>query len=113
MKTKTFKKLSISLTNELNLKNEISELKIQKDDEIKKYNDIIKSQQIKIDTLSSQTESKTYSDFKALKEKNPDVKKIVDDLRKVKTLKSNEPVLVPSPDFVIQKNSKAIFVKSN
>lgn len=46
-------------------------------------------------------------------QKNPDVKKIVDDLRKVKTLKSNEPVLVPSPDFVIQKNSKAIFVKSN
>jgi voltage-gated potassium channel len=43
-------------------------------------------------------------------QKNPDVKKIVDDLKKVKLLKSNEPVLVPSPDFVIQKNTKAIFV---
>lgn len=46
-------------------------------------------------------------------QKNPDVKKIVDNLKKVKTLKSNEPVLVPSKDFIIQKNTKAIFVKSN
>lgn len=46
-------------------------------------------------------------------QKNPDVKKIVDNLKKVKTLKSNEPVLVPQPDFIIQKNTKAIFVKSN
>ena len=44
-------------------------------------------------------------------QKNPDVKKIVDNLRKVKTLKSNEPLLIPSPDFVIQMNTKAIFVK--
>lgn len=44
-------------------------------------------------------------------QKNPDVKKIVDDLKKVKQLKSNEPVLVPSPDYIIQRNTKAIFVR--
>lgn len=44
-------------------------------------------------------------------QKNPDVKKIVDELKKVKTLKSNEPVLVPPADYIIQKNTKAIFVR--
>lgn len=44
-------------------------------------------------------------------QKNPDVKKIVDELKKVKLLKSNEPVLCPPADFVIQKNTKAIFVR--
>ncbi|MCQ2592526.1 MAG: NAD-binding protein [Treponema sp.] len=44
-------------------------------------------------------------------QKNPDVKKIVDDLKKVKQLKSNEPVLVPPADYPIQKNTKAIFVR--
>ena len=44
-------------------------------------------------------------------QKNPDVKKIVDELKKVKLLKSNEPVLCPAPDYIIPKNSKAIFVK--
>ncbi len=44
-------------------------------------------------------------------QKNPDVKKIVDNLKKVKTLKSNEPILTPPADFVIQKNTKAIFVR--
>lgn len=46
-------------------------------------------------------------------QKNPDVKKIVDDLKKVKTLKSNEPVLVPPAGYVIPKNTKAIFVREN
>lgn len=44
-------------------------------------------------------------------QKNPDVKKIVGNLKKIKTLKSNDPVLVPADDFVIQPNTKAIFVK--
>ena len=44
-------------------------------------------------------------------QKNPDVKKIVDDLKKVKLLKSNEPILVPAPEYVIQRNTKAIFVR--
>ena len=44
-------------------------------------------------------------------QKNPDIKAIVDNLKKVKTLKSNEPVLTPSADFVIQKNTKAILVR--
>ena len=44
-------------------------------------------------------------------QKNPDVKKVVDNLKKIKTLKSNDPILVPADDFVIQPHTKAIFVK--
>ncbi len=44
-------------------------------------------------------------------QKNPDIKQIVSDLKKVKTLKSNQPLLTPSKDFVIQKNTKAILVR--
>ena len=44
-------------------------------------------------------------------QKNPDVKKVVGNLKKIKTLRSNDPILVPSDDFVIQPNTKAIFVK--
>ncbi len=44
-------------------------------------------------------------------QKNPNIKSIVDNLKKVKTLKSNEPVLTPAADFVIQKNAKAILVR--
>lgn len=44
-------------------------------------------------------------------QKNPDVKKIVDNLKKVKTMKSNEPVLTPPLDYVIPPFTKAIFVK--
>lgn len=44
-------------------------------------------------------------------QKNPDIKKIVGNLKKVKTLKSNKPILTPPEDFLIQPNSKAIFVK--
>lgn len=44
-------------------------------------------------------------------QKNPDFKKIISDLQKVKTLKSNEPVLTPPADMVIQKNTKAILVR--
>ena len=42
---------------------------------------------------------------------NPDVKTIVGNLKKVKTMKSNEPLFDPSDDYVIQKNCKGIFVK--
>ena len=44
-------------------------------------------------------------------QKNPNVKEVISNLQKVKTLKSNEPVLTPAPDFIIQKNTKAIFVR--
>ncbi len=44
-------------------------------------------------------------------QKNPDVRKIVDNLKKVKTLKSNEPLLTPPSDYIIQPHTKAIFVK--
>lgn len=44
-------------------------------------------------------------------QKNPDIKKVVDNLKKVKTLKSNKVLLTPAEDFVIQPNTKAIFIK--
>lgn len=42
---------------------------------------------------------------------NPNVKDVISNLQKVKTLKSNEPVLTPEPGFLIQKNTKAIYVR--
>ena len=44
-------------------------------------------------------------------QKNPDVKTIVSNLQKVKTLKSNDPLLLPNDDYIIQPNTKAIFVR--
>ena len=44
-------------------------------------------------------------------QKNPDISKIIDNLQKVKLLKSNEPVLAPASTFVIPRHSKAIFVR--
>ncbi|WP_407397536.1 TrkA-related ion transporter [Treponema sp.] len=44
-------------------------------------------------------------------QKNPDMNTIISNLQKVKNLKSNEPVLAPSADFVIPNHSKAIFVR--
>lgn len=44
-------------------------------------------------------------------QKNPDAKKIIANLKKVKTLKSNEPLFTPPADYVIQPYTKAIFVK--
>ena len=44
-------------------------------------------------------------------QKNPNIAKIIDNLKKVKTFKSNQPVLTPPDDFIIQRNTKAIFVK--
>ena len=93
-----------------------------------------------IEDIPSKFTGKTYKDFKnsleqeessiligllmntgnfyqrrkeALREaqKNPDVKKIVTNLQKVKLLKSNAPILAPSDDVIIQQSTKAIFVK--
>ena len=44
-------------------------------------------------------------------QKNPDISKIIDNLQKVKQLKSNEPVLAPASTFVIPRHSKAIYVR--
>lgn len=44
-------------------------------------------------------------------QKNPDMKKIVGELQKVKTMKSNEPVFAPEDSLVVAAYSKAIFVK--
>ncbi|MCQ2241264.1 TrkA-related ion transporter [Treponema sp.] len=44
-------------------------------------------------------------------QKNPNMTTIISNLQKVKNLKSNEPVLAPSADFVVPKHSKAIFVR--
>ena len=44
-------------------------------------------------------------------QKNPDINTVISNLTKVKSLKSNEPVLCPKSDFIIPKNAKAIFVR--
>lgn len=44
-------------------------------------------------------------------QKNPDIKAIVGNLNKVKLLKPNQPVLTPPDDYVIMRNTKAIFVR--
>lgn len=44
-------------------------------------------------------------------QKNPNVKDVISNLQKIKTLRSNDPVLTPEPDFIISKNTKAIFVR--
>lgn len=43
--------------------------------------------------------------------KNPNVETVINNLIKVKTLKSNEPVLLPDDDFALRRGMKAIFVK--
>lgn len=43
--------------------------------------------------------------------RNPDIKTVVGNLNKVKTLKSNQPVLTPPDDYIIMRNTKAIFVR--
>lgn len=43
-------------------------------------------------------------------QKNPNMQKIVDNLKKVKDLKSNEPVLTPPDDYIINYNSRGIFI---
>lgn len=44
-------------------------------------------------------------------QKNPNINAIIDSLKKVKSLVSNEPLLTPPNDYVVPKNAKAIFVR--
>lgn len=44
-------------------------------------------------------------------QKTPNIKKIVANLKKIKELKSNDPVIAPSADYVIKPNSRAVFIK--
>ena len=46
-------------------------------------------------------------------QKNPNMEKIVANLKKVKTLKSNIPVFNPPSDYIIPESSKAIFIHGN
>ena len=46
-------------------------------------------------------------------QKNPDVEAVVNNLKKVKSLKSNLPVFAPKDDYIIPKNTKAIFIHGN
>ncbi|MCR4741393.1 MAG: NAD-binding protein [Treponema sp.] len=46
-------------------------------------------------------------------QKNPNMEKIVANLKKIKTLQSNIPVFNPPKDYVIQDSSKAIFIHGN
>ena len=44
-------------------------------------------------------------------QKTPNIKKIVANLKKIKELKSNDPVIAPSASYIIKPNSRAIFIK--
>ncbi|MBB5219900.1 voltage-gated potassium channel [Treponema rectale] len=46
-------------------------------------------------------------------QKNPDIKKVIDELKKVKSIKSNSPLLTPDDNFIIPPFTKAIFVRGN
>ena len=46
-------------------------------------------------------------------QKNPDVEAVVNNLKKVKSLKSNLPVFAPKDDYIIPRNAKAIFIHGN
>lgn len=43
--------------------------------------------------------------------KNPNVETVIDNLVKVKSLKSNDPVLLPDDDMILKNGMKAIFIK--
>ena len=44
-------------------------------------------------------------------QKNPNMEKIVANLKKVKTLRSNLPNFAPADNYIIPDNSKAIFIQ--
>lgn len=46
-------------------------------------------------------------------QKNPNIQGIVDNLKKIKFLESNNPVLLPDDDYIIPQNSKGIFISSS
>lgn len=43
-------------------------------------------------------------------QKNPNIQQIVNNLKKIKRLKSNEPILTPPDEYIIKPNSRGIFV---
>lgn len=45
-------------------------------------------------------------------QKNPDIPGIVNNLKKVKELKSNRTVLAPNPDYPVKKYAKAVLIRS-
>ncbi|MFH1759724.1 MAG: hypothetical protein ABIA63_01360 [bacterium] len=44
-------------------------------------------------------------------QKNPDISRIITDLKSVKSLISNYPVINPDPDFIIKQNSTAVVIQ--
>ncbi|PKL36206.1 MAG: transporter [Spirochaetae bacterium HGW-Spirochaetae-1] len=44
-------------------------------------------------------------------QKTPDISKLVDNLKEVKTLEANQPVINPYPDYILKKYSKAIIIE--
>jgi len=44
-------------------------------------------------------------------QKTPDISTLVDSLKTVKTMTANKPIINPSPDYIIGKNSKAIIIE--
>ncbi len=46
-------------------------------------------------------------------QKNPNMRQIVTNLKQIKKLKSNEPVLVPPDSYIIKENTKGIFICSD
>lgn len=44
-------------------------------------------------------------------QKNPDISGVVENLKKVKEMKSNRTVLAPRPEYPVQKNARAILVR--
>lgn len=81
----------------------------------KPYQDFKNSQASQKDILIGLLEN-TGNFYKRRKEalaeaqKNPDIEKIVLNLKKVKTLKSNEPYFAPDDSYIIPSNAKAIFI---
>lgn len=80
----------------------------------KEYRTSLKTQDILIGLLEN-TGNFYNRRMEALAEaqKNPDMEKIVSNLKKVKTLQSNLPKLTPSDDYIIPANCKGIFIHGN
>jgi len=78
----------------------------------KEFKDSLKTDEVLIGLLKN-TGNFHQRRKDALREaqKNPDINTIVSNLKKVKTLKSNQPVLTPVDSYIIPPYTKAIFVK--
>ena len=75
------------------------------------YRDSLKTDAVLIGLLEN-TGNFHQRRTEALKEaqKTPNIKKIVENLKKIKHLKSNDPVIAPSASYIIKPNSRAIFI---